>query len=49
MLNKFLDQTDSGSAIAPVDTSKTVPKVLTEPGPVTLYRAPQSKSAKATN
>src|SRR5262245_24113815 len=39
MLNKFLDQTDS--AIAPVDTSKTVPKVLIEPGPVTLYTPPQ--------
>jgi pimeloyl-ACP methyl ester carboxylesterase len=39
MLNKFLDSTDSG--IAPVDTSKSVPKVLTEPGPVTLYAPPQ--------
>ena len=39
MLNKFLDSADS--AIAPVDTSKTVPKVLTEPGPVTLYAPPQ--------
>src|SRR5262249_37744531 len=40
MLNKFLDSTDN-SAVAPVDTSKTVPKVLTEPGPVTLYTTPQ--------
>jgi hypothetical protein len=45
MLNKFLDTTDS--AIAPVDTSKTVPKVLTEPGPVTLYAPPPEKPAKA--
>src|SRR5215475_11607422 len=41
MLNKFLDSTDS--AMAPVDTSKTVPKVLTEPGPVTLYAPAQDK------
>ena len=47
MLNRFLDQTDS--AIAPVDTSKTVPKVLTEPGPVTLYAPPQNRPGKATN
>src|SRR2546423_9892350 len=45
MLDRFLDQTDS--VIAPVDTSKTVPKVLTEPGPVTLYAPPQGKPAKA--
>ena len=45
MLNKFLDQTDS--AIAPVDTSKTVPKVL--PGPVSLYAPPRSKPAKVAN
>ena len=47
MLNKFLDSTDS--SIAPVDTSKTVPKVLTEPGPVTLYAPTPGKPAKATN
>jgi predicted peptidase len=47
MLNKFLDQTDS--SIGPVDTSKTVPKILTEPGPVSLYAPPQGKPAKATN
>ena len=41
MLNKFLDQTDS--VIAPVDTSKTIPKVLTEPGPVSLYSPARSK------
>lgn len=44
MLNKFLDKADS--AIAPVDTSKTVPKVMTEPGPVTLYAPPSAKPAK---
>ncbi len=48
MLDKFLDSTDS-SAIAPVDTSKTVPKALTEPGPVTLYAPLSDKPAKATN
>ncbi len=48
MLDKFLDSTDS-SAIAPVDTSKTVPKALTEPGPVTLYAPLPDKPAKATN
>jgi len=45
MLNKFLDKADS--AIAPVDTSKTVPKIMTEPGPVTLYAPPTDKPAKA--
>src|SRR6201991_5056608 len=35
MLNKFLDSTDS--ELAPVDTRKSVPKVLPEPGPVSLY------------
>ncbi|HKU04888.1 MAG TPA: alpha/beta fold hydrolase [Bradyrhizobium sp.] len=47
MLNKFLDQTDS--AVSPVDTTKTVPKTLTEPGPVSLYAPPQGKPAKAAN
>ena len=48
MLDKFLDSTDS--AIRPVDTSKTVPKVLTEPGPVSLYApAPSNKPAKVAN
>ncbi|MEZ5819969.1 MAG: alpha/beta fold hydrolase [Bradyrhizobium sp.] len=47
MLNKFLDQTDS--VIAPVDTSKTIPKVLTEPGPVSLYSPARSKPAKVAN
>ena len=41
MLNKFLDKADS--AIAPVDTLKTVPKIMTEPGPVTLYAPPESR------
>jgi hypothetical protein len=45
MLNKFLDKTDSD--VSPVDTTKTVPKVLTEPGPVTLNVAPQDKPAKS--
>jgi len=45
MLNKFLDTTDD-SGVAPVDTSKTVPKVMTEPGPVTLYAPPAVKPAK---
>src|SRR5215468_11197651 len=45
MLNKFLDTTDD-SGVAPVDTSKTVPKVMTEPGPVTLYAPPAAKPAK---
>src|SRR5919201_5108274 len=40
MLNKFLDSTDN-SALAPVDTQKKLPKVLTEPGPVTLYAPTQ--------
>jgi hypothetical protein len=48
MLNKFLDSTDT-SAIAPVDTQKKLPKVLTEPGPVTLYAPTQDKPAKAAN
>lgn len=47
MLDKFLDNFDS--VIAPVDTTKTVPKVLTEPGPVSLYTAPQGKAAKVAN
>jgi hypothetical protein len=47
MLNKFLDQTDS--AVGPVDTSKTIPKVLTEPGPVSLYSPSRSKPAKVAN
>lgn len=47
MLNKFLDQTDS--VIAPVDTSKTIPKVLTEPGPVSLYSPARGKPAKVAN
>jgi hypothetical protein len=47
MLDKFLDTVDS--AIAPVDTTKTVPKVLTEPGPVSLYSTPQGKPAKVAN
>src|ERR1043165_1947327 len=48
MLDKFLDSTDS--AIRPVDTSKSVPKALTEPGPVSLYApAPSSKPAKVAN
>jgi len=47
MLNKFLDSTDS--AIAPVDTTTTVPKALTEPGPVTLYAPPPGKPAKVAN
>ena len=47
MLNKFLDSTDS--AIAPVDTTKTVPKTLTEPGPVSLYAPPQDRRTKAAN
>src|SRR5215470_16741310 len=46
MLNKFLDTTDN-SAIAPVDTQKKPPKILTEPGPVTLYAPTQDKPAKA--
>jgi hypothetical protein len=46
MLNKFLDSTDT-SAIAPVDTQKKPPKILTEPGPVTLYAPTQDKPAKA--
>jgi hypothetical protein len=48
MLNKFLDTTDN-SAIAPVDTQKKPPKILTEPGPVTLYAPTQDKPAKAAN
>jgi hypothetical protein len=44
MLNKFLDKADS--SIAPVDTTKTVPKIMTEPGPVTLYAPPAGKPAK---
>src|SRR3954454_6621528 len=44
MLNKFLDKADS--TLAPVDTSKTVPKIMTEPGPVTLYAPPSGKPAK---
>lgn len=44
MLNKFLDKADS--VIAPVDTLKTVPKIMTEPGPVTLYAPPSGKPAK---
>ena len=48
MLNKFLDSTDT-SAIAPVDTQKKPPKILTEPGPVTLYAPTQDKPAKAAN
>ena len=44
MLNKFLDKADS--AIAPVDTSKTVPKIMTEPGPVTLYAPPSGQAGK---
>ena len=49
MLNKFLDSTDS--AIAPVDTQKKTPKILTEPGPVSLYApAPGGQQpAKAAN
>jgi pimeloyl-ACP methyl ester carboxylesterase len=46
MLDKFLE---ADSAIAPVDTRKTVPKVLTEPGPVSLYAPPQGKPAKVAN
>jgi len=46
MLNKFLDSTDS--AMAPVDTKK-LPKVLTEPGPVSLYAPTPDKPAKAAN
>src|SRR5438128_7488297 len=45
MLDRFLDSTDTG--VAPVDTSKTVPKIMTEPGPVTLYAPPRDKPAKA--
>ena len=48
MLNKFLDSTDN-SALAPVDTQKKLPKVLTEPGPVTLYAPTQDKPAKVAN
>jgi hypothetical protein len=48
MLNKFLDTTDN-SGLAPVDTQKKLPKVLTEPGPVTLYAPTQDKPAKAAN
>ena len=48
MLNKFLDSTDN-SGLAPVDTQKKLPKVLTEPGPVTLYAPTQDKPAKAAN
>jgi alpha/beta hydrolase family protein len=48
MLNKFLDTTDN-SALAPVDTQKKPPKILTEPGPVTLYAPTQDKPAKAAN
>ncbi|MGQ0683808.1 alpha/beta fold hydrolase [Bradyrhizobium sp.] len=47
MLDRFLDTADS--AIGPVDTTKTVPKILTEPGPVTLYAPPQKKPAKVAN
>ena len=48
MLNKFLDQTDS--AIGPVDTSKSVPKALKEPGPVSEYAPPQqSTPARVAN
>jgi hypothetical protein len=47
MLDKFLDSTDS--AIAPVDTSKTVPKALTEPGPVSLYAPAPGKPRKVAN
>ena len=47
MLDKFLDSTDS--AIAPVDTSKSVPKVLTEPGPVSLYAPAPEKPRKVAN
>jgi hypothetical protein len=46
MLDRFLE---AESAIAPVDTRKTVPKVLTEPGPVSLYAPPQGKAAKVAN
>ena len=46
MLDKFRE---AESAIAPVDTRKTVPKVLTEPGPVSLYAPPQGKAAKVAN
>ena len=48
MLDKFLDSFDS-SALSPVDTTKSVPKVLTEPGPVSLYAPPQGKPAKVAN
>ena len=47
MLNKFLDSTES--AIAPVDTLKKAPKILTEPGPVSLYAPPTDRPAKASN
>lgn len=46
MLDKFLE---AESVIAPVDTRKTVPKVLTEPGPVSLYAPTQAKPAKVAN
>lgn len=44
MLNKFLDKADS--SIAPVDTTKTVPKIGASTGPVTLYSPARTKPAK---
>jgi pimeloyl-ACP methyl ester carboxylesterase len=46
MLDKFLADTDN-SAVAPVDTRASPPKIGTEPGPVSLFVPPDKKPAPA--